>query len=136
MLLTARDTEADLVLGFEAGADDYLKKPFSMTELVLRVRAMLRRQELDHCEIGQRAVTVGDLTIDLARHEATVNGAKVSLTPTELRLVTLLASKSAPSTRSWARLGGVLIPTSTCVMSTSRTCGTRSRTIPQIRRAS
>jgi DNA-binding response OmpR family regulator len=98
MLLTARDTEADLVLGFEAGADDYLKKPFSMTELVLRVRAMLRRQELDR-SMGQRSVTVGDLTIDLARHEATVNGAKVSLTPTELRLVTLLASEDRAFSR-------------------------------------
>jgi two-component system response regulator RegX3 len=91
MLLTARDTEADLVLGFEAGADEYLKKPFSMTELVVRVRAMLRRQELDR-SIAQRVVTVGDLSIDLARHEATVGGASVRLTPTELRLLTLLAS--------------------------------------------
>jgi DNA-binding response OmpR family regulator len=91
MLLTARDTEADLVLGFEAGADDYVKKPFSMTELVTRVRAMLRRQELDR-SIAQRALRVGDLSIDLARHETTVNGVHVGLTPTELRLLTLLAS--------------------------------------------
>jgi DNA-binding response OmpR family regulator len=91
MLLTARDTEADLVLGFEAGADDYVKKPFSMTELVIRVRAMLRRQELDRA-IGQRIVSVGDLSIDLARHEVRVNGEHVRLTPTEVRLLTLLAS--------------------------------------------
>jgi DNA-binding response OmpR family regulator len=91
MLLTARDTEADLVLGFEAGADDYVKKPFSMTELVIRVRAMLRRQELDR-SVAQRAVTVGDLSIDLARHEARVGGVNIRLTPTELRLLTLLAS--------------------------------------------
>jgi DNA-binding response OmpR family regulator len=91
MLLTARDTEADLVLGFEAGADDYIKKPFSMTELVIRVRAMLRRQELDR-SIGQRIVSVGDLSIDLARHEVRVNGEHVRLTPTEVRLLTLLAS--------------------------------------------
>ncbi|MDX6452455.1 MAG: hypothetical protein QOH16_2504 [Gaiellaceae bacterium] len=98
MLLTARDTEADLVLGFEAGADDYVKKPFSMTELVIRVRAMLRRQELDR-SVAQRAVTVGDLSIDLARHEATVGGANVKLTPTELRLVTLLASEDRAYSR-------------------------------------
>jgi DNA-binding response OmpR family regulator len=91
LLLTARDTEADLVLGFEAGADDYIKKPFSMTELVIRVRAMLRRQELDR-SIGQRIVSVGDLSIDLARHEVRVNGEHVRLTPTEVRLLTLLAS--------------------------------------------
>jgi DNA-binding response OmpR family regulator len=98
MLLTARDTEADLVLGFEAGADDYVKKPFSMTELVIRVRAMLRRQELDR-SMAQRAVTVGDLSIDLARHETTVNGVSVGLTPTELRLLTLLASEDRAFSR-------------------------------------
>jgi DNA-binding response OmpR family regulator len=98
MLLTARDTEADLVLGFEAGADDYVKKPFSMTELVIRVRAMLRRQELDR-SVAQRAVTVGDLSIDLARHEARIGGVNIRLTPTELRLLTLLASEGRAFSR-------------------------------------
>jgi two-component system response regulator RegX3 len=98
MLLTARDTEADLVLGFEAGADDYVKKPFSMTELVIRVRAMLRRQELDR-SVAQRTVTVGDLSIDLARHEARVDGVNIRLTPTELRLLTLLASEDRAFSR-------------------------------------
>ena len=98
MLLTARDTEADLVLGFEAGADDYIKKPFSMTELVIRVRAILRRQELDR-SIGQRIVSVGDLSIDLARHEVRVNGDHVRLTPTEVRLLTLLATEDRAYSR-------------------------------------
>jgi two-component system response regulator RegX3 len=98
MLLTARDTEADLVLGFEAGADDYVKKPFSMTELVIRVRAMLRRQELDR-SVAERMVTVGDLSIDLARHEARVDGVNIRLTPTELRLLTLLASEDRAFSR-------------------------------------
>ncbi|HEX4680521.1 MAG TPA: response regulator transcription factor [Gaiellaceae bacterium] len=98
MLLTARDTEADLVLGFEAGADDYIKKPFSMTELVIRVRAILRRQELDR-SIGQRVVSVGDLSIDLARHEVRVNGDHVRLTPTEVRLLTLLATEDRAYSR-------------------------------------
>jgi two-component system response regulator RegX3 len=98
MLLTARDTEADLVLGFEAGADDYLKKPFSMTELVLRVRAALRRQQLNR-SIVQRVVTVGDLSIDLARHEVHVHGEHLRLTPTELRLLTLLASEDRAFSR-------------------------------------
>jgi DNA-binding response OmpR family regulator len=98
MLLTARDTEADLVLGFEAGADDYIKKPFSMTELVIRVRAILRRQELDR-SIGQRGVSVGDLSIDLARHEVRVNGDHVRLTPTEVRLLTLLATEDRAYSR-------------------------------------
>jgi DNA-binding response OmpR family regulator len=98
MLLTARDTEADLVLGFEAGADDYIKKPFSMTELVIRVRAILRRQELDRA-IGQRIVSVGDLSIDLARHEVRVNGDHVRLTPTEVRLLILLATEDRAYSR-------------------------------------
>jgi DNA-binding response OmpR family regulator len=98
MLLTARDTEADLVLGFEAGADDYIKKPFSMTELVIRVRAILRRQELDRT-IGQRIVSVGDLSIDLARHEVRVNGDHVRLTPTEVRLLILLATEDRAYSR-------------------------------------
>ncbi|MCW2964952.1 MAG: vicR [Actinomycetia bacterium] len=98
MLLTARDTEADLVLGFEAGGDDYIKKPFSMTELVIRVRAILRRQELDR-SIGQRIVSVGDLSIDLARHEVRVNGDHVRLTPTEVRLLTLLAAEDRAFSR-------------------------------------
>jgi DNA-binding response OmpR family regulator len=92
MLVTARDTEADLVLGFEAGADDYLKKPFSMTELVIRARAMLRRRELDR-SMGQRVVTVGNLSIDLARYEVRIDGVPTRLTPTEIRLLTLLASE-------------------------------------------
>jgi DNA-binding response OmpR family regulator len=98
LLLTARDTEADLVLGFEAGADDYVKKPFSMTELVIRARAMLRRQELDR-SVGQRVVSVGDLSIDLARHEVQVNGNQLRLTPTETRLLTLLASEDRAFSR-------------------------------------
>jgi two-component system response regulator RegX3 len=98
MLLTARDTEADLVLGFEAGADDYVKKPFSMTELVIRVRAMLRRQELDRAR-AQRVISVGDLSIDLARHEVSVDGDHVRLTPTEVRLLILLATEDRAFSR-------------------------------------
>jgi DNA-binding response OmpR family regulator len=99
MLLTARDTETDLVLGFEAGADDYVKKPFSMTELVLRVRAALRREELDRSLAARRLVTVGGLTIDLARHEVRVKGERLGLTPTEIRLLTLLASEDRAFSR-------------------------------------
>jgi DNA-binding response OmpR family regulator len=98
LLLTARDTEADLVLGFEAGADDYVKKPFSMTELVIRVRAMLRRQELGRNR-AQRVVSVGDLSIDLGRHEVSVDGEHVRLTPTEVRLLTLLATEDRAFSR-------------------------------------
>ena len=98
MLVTARDTEADLVLGFEAGADDYVKKPFSMTELVIRTRAMLRRQERDR-GFAQRQISVGDLRIDLARHEVEVAGVPTRVTPTELRVLALLASEDRAFTR-------------------------------------
>jgi two-component system, OmpR family, response regulator RegX3 len=98
LMLTARTEEADIVLGFEAGADDYLVKPFSMRELVSRTRAILRRRELDRAG-GERTRTAGDVTIDLLRHEVAVAGRQVRVTPTELRLLSLLASKDRSFTR-------------------------------------
>jgi two-component system response regulator RegX3 len=98
LMLTARDTEADLVLGFEVGADDYVPKPFSMRELVSRVRAILRRRELDRRQT-ERHVRVGDLVLDPVRHEATVNGRLASLTPVEYRLLSVLATADRPFTR-------------------------------------
>jgi two-component system, OmpR family, response regulator RegX3 len=98
MLVTARDTEVDVVLGFEAGADDYIKKPFSMNELVIRTRAMLRRQERGR-GLPQRQIAVGDLRLDLARHEVELAGVLTRVTPTELRLLALLASEDRAFTR-------------------------------------
>ena len=98
LMLTARDAEADLVLGFEVGADDYVPKPFSMRELVSRVRAILRRRELDR-EQSERARRVGDLVLDPVRHEATVNGRVIGLTPVEYRLLSVLAEADRPFTR-------------------------------------
>jgi two-component system, OmpR family, response regulator RegX3 len=98
LMLTARDTEADLVLGFEVGADDYVPKPFSMRELVSRVRAILRRRELDRAQTDRR-LRVGDLVLDPVRHEATVNGRVVSLTPVEYRLLSVLTGADRPFTR-------------------------------------
>jgi len=98
LMLTARDTEADLVLGFEVGADDYVPKPFSMRELVSRVRAILRRRELDRRH-RERHVRVGDMVLDPVRHEATVNGRLVSLTHVEYRLLSVLAEADRPFTR-------------------------------------
>ena len=71
VMLTAKDAELDRVLGLEIGADDYVTKPFSMAELVARIRALLRRRELDSREGGVR-LRVGDLEIDLAKHQAYV----------------------------------------------------------------
>ena len=92
LMLTALDAEADLVLGFEAGADDYVVKPFSMRELLSRSRAILRRRELDR---GTTEVirSAGDVRLDMLRHEAFVGEERVPLTPIEFRMVALLASE-------------------------------------------
>ena len=92
LMLTAKDTEVDRVLGLEVGADDYVTKPFSMAEVVARVRALLRRRELDSIGFGAR-LAVGDLVIDLARHQATVDDRVVPLTTFELKLLALLAGE-------------------------------------------
>jgi DNA-binding response OmpR family regulator len=92
ILLTARDAEVDRVLGLELGADDYLTKPFSLAELVSRVRALLRRRELDRTAGSTRATcVVGGLELDLVRHRVLVDGRQVQLTPSEFKLLTLLA---------------------------------------------
>jgi two-component system response regulator RegX3 len=89
VMLTARTAEVDRVLGLEAGADDYIVKPFSMPELVSRVRAILRRRTLD---LGASTeLRVGGLVVDLSRHIATIDGESVALTLSEFRLLTLFA---------------------------------------------
>jgi DNA-binding response OmpR family regulator len=98
LMLTARNTEADVVLGFEVGADDYVKKPFSMRELVSRVRAMLRRRDLDASRAG-RGGRIGDLQLDPLRLQVDLGGRTVSLTPIEFRLLALLAGENRPFTR-------------------------------------
>ena len=98
LMLTARDAEADLVLGLEAGADDYVAKPFSMLELVSRTRALLRRRELDRSGVEQKR-SAGGIEIDLLRHETTVDGHRALLTPTEFRLLELLSRDDRAYTR-------------------------------------
>jgi DNA-binding response OmpR family regulator len=94
LMLTARSEEIDRVLGLEVGADDYLTKPFSVRELLARVRAILRRVELmrgDGTEADAAPVlAAGPLTIDLGQHAATVGGQPVDLTPKEFDLLALL----------------------------------------------
>jgi len=92
IMLTARVTETDKVLGLELGADDYVTKPFSPGELVARVKAVLRRGEARR-EEGDRLDIGGVLSLDLKRHEVTVRGKRVDLTSTEFRMLQLLASK-------------------------------------------
>jgi two-component system response regulator RegX3 len=90
LVLTAKDAEVDRVLGLEVGADDYVTKPFSMVELVARVRSILRRRQLDSSE-RNHVLDVGDLHLDLSRHEARIGGRPVHLTVSELKLLALLA---------------------------------------------
>jgi two-component system response regulator RegX3 len=92
IMLTAKDSEVDKVIGLEMGADDYVTKPFSALELVGRVRALLRRRELDQNDIGP-VRRVGALRIDIARHEVSVEGKKVALTPSEFKVLLTLASQ-------------------------------------------
>jgi two-component system response regulator RegX3 len=93
VMLTARDSEVDRVLGLELGADDYVTKPFSTAELVSRIRAILRRRDLDRAPSSQSEVRVGGVAIDLARHLVDVDGQNVDLTPSEFRLLLLLAGE-------------------------------------------
>jgi DNA-binding response OmpR family regulator len=92
LMLTAKDAEVDRVLGLESGADDYVTKPFSMPELVARVRAILRRRDLDARMAEDGAVLeVGGLHIDLGRYDIRVDGRPIHMTPSELKLLVLLA---------------------------------------------
>jgi DNA-binding response OmpR family regulator len=94
ILVTARDGETDRVLGLELGADDYVTKPFSSAELVSRVRALLRRRDIDLAEGGEAATAVvGGIRVDLLRHEVEVDGKPVALTPSEFKLLALLVDQ-------------------------------------------
>ena len=92
VMLTAKNAEADRLLGLEIGADDYVSKPFSMAELIGRIRAILRRLELDRTGRAGR-LRVGSLELDPMRHEARVEGEPKRLTPSEFKLVLLLAEQ-------------------------------------------
>ncbi len=89
LFLTARDAIADRVKGLELGADDYLVKPFAFSELLARVRSVLRRR------VGQQAeiIRIADLEIDLLRHKATRGGQRLDLTPKQFALLALLARR-------------------------------------------
>ena len=96
ILLTAKDAEVDKVVGLEVGADDYVTKPFSVRELLGRVRAQLRRRELDRAstvEGGGKSIDAGDVSIDLARHLVTVRDEPVNLTRSEFQVLRLLAER-------------------------------------------
>ena len=85
LVLTARGDVTDRVAGLDAGADDYLPKPFDLTELLARVRALLRR--INH---SSDSYSLGDLTLDIARHRVTRQGEEIPLTKTEFSLLQVL----------------------------------------------
>jgi DNA-binding response OmpR family regulator len=94
MMLTARGTESDTVLGLESGADDYLAKPFGIRELLARVGAIFRRTELVGAQgVSARRIRSRDVTLDLERREALVRGEAVELTKQEFDLLYLLAAR-------------------------------------------
>ena len=92
IMLTAKGAELDRVLGLEVGADDYVTKPFSMAELIGRIRAIVRRRDLDRIG-GTSVIRVGDLELDPMRHEVKIQGEPKRLTPSEFKLLTLLAQE-------------------------------------------
>jgi two-component system phosphate regulon response regulator PhoB len=91
LMLTAKAEEIDRVLGLELGADDYVTKPFSPRELVLRIKNLLRRGATDGAEAS--VLAFGDLIVDIPRHEVRVQNRKINLTATEFRLLTVLARR-------------------------------------------
>ena len=93
VMLTARGEEIDRVVGFEVGADDYVVKPFSARELVLRVRAVLRRAAVPVEPSSDEALRFGILSVDSAAHRTWVAGEEVALTALEFRLLTTLVGR-------------------------------------------
>lgn len=91
IMLTARDEEIDKVLGLELGADDYVTKPFSMRELLSRIKAVLRRSTAQG-GAAEGALVLGDLRMDFASYEAFAAGQKLSFTPKEYELLKLFAT--------------------------------------------
>lgn len=100
IMLTAKTTEADMLLGLDLGADDYINKPFSPRQVVARVRTVLRRASDVH-DKARSEVRVGDLVIDFAAHQARLKDVPVHLTPKEFQLLETMAKEPG---RAFSRL--------------------------------
>ena len=93
LVLTAKREQEDRIKGFELGADDYLTKPFSPRELVLRVQAILRRVQEAGITAGGRILKAGPVRVDLGSHQVSLDGEELNLTPTEFRLLQALMER-------------------------------------------
>lgn len=91
IMLTAKEEEVDKILGLELGADDYVVKPFSMRELIARVKANLRRLDYESEKLDEKVLHLGDLTIDLGKYEVQKNKEVIDLTLREFELLKFLA---------------------------------------------
>ncbi|MCJ7660955.1 MAG: response regulator transcription factor [Anaerolineales bacterium] len=92
IMLTAKTTEEDKLVGLDLGADDYVTKPFSPREMVARVRAVLRRVHSEEDD-GPGELVFGDMVVDFVRHEARIDGESIHLTPKEFRLLETMAKQ-------------------------------------------
>ncbi len=93
IMVTARGDDVDRIVGLELGADDYVVKPFNTRELILRVRAVLRRAASASAAVGAEAVDFGRLRVDVAAHQVWVDGEEVQLTALEFRLLSTLLGR-------------------------------------------
>jgi DNA-binding response OmpR family regulator len=99
-MLTARSEEIDKIIGLETGADDYLTKPFSIRELLARIKALLRRSDLTAMRLQSGPITIGEVTIEPLKRKVTLGNRKVELTPREFDLLYLFMTNPG---RSYSR---------------------------------
>lgn len=115
IFLTARDTENDMLTGFSIGGDDYIAKPFSIKEVIARVKSVLKRSELKHIAAAEDGLSFGNLKIDMKLKTVTIDGQLIDLTKTEFNILVLLAkntektfSRSEILSKAWDGDGVVL----------------------------
>ena len=115
IFLTARDTENDMLTGFSIGGDDYIAKPFSIKEVIARVKSVLKRSELKHIAAAEDGLLFGSLKIDMKLKTVTIDGQLIDLTKTEFNILVLLAkntektfSRSEILSKAWDGDGVVL----------------------------